>query len=48
MTSLEKSSTQKNYGKKIMTKNNQNLKMATATGIRTPWIVFKLVPSHAS
>jgi hypothetical protein len=27
---------------------NQNLKMATAKGIRTPWIMFKLVLSHAS
>jgi hypothetical protein len=22
--------------------------MATAKGIRTPWMVFKLIPSHAS
>jgi hypothetical protein len=27
--------------------NNQNLKMATAKGIRTSWMVLKLVPSHA-
>jgi hypothetical protein len=24
------------------------MKMATAKGVRTPWTVFKLIPSHAS
>jgi hypothetical protein len=27
---------------------NYNIKMATAKGIRTPWTVFGLIPSHAS
>jgi hypothetical protein len=26
---------------------NQNTKMATAKGIRTPWTVFQSIPSHA-
>jgi hypothetical protein len=44
MTSLEAISKQRNYVKQA----NQNIKMATAKGIMTPWMVFKLVPLHAS
>jgi hypothetical protein len=47
MTSLQKSLELKTLAKTYDKQANQNIKMATAKSMRTPWLVYKLVPLHA-
>jgi hypothetical protein len=47
LNSMESMTFQQQKIKKVNSVN-LNIKMATAKGIRTPWMLFKSIPSHAT